>query len=224
LAAPQAPPDPADVLLAPHAPPDPTDVGEIRFVSIAPQAPPDPADVALREALDRRDAAFQQYLAQRDPAAGADRRGAGAAPEAPAAVGAGPSRWESDVELAARLNAADAALLAALGARGNLDISSAAASAASAGLVSSQGQGQGSGQGSATLGPAGDLLAGRASSSRPGSNANHTGAPAPDSYETDAQLAARLNAADAAFVAALNARSAGAERQALGWCCLCCWL
>jgi len=97
------------VLLAPHAPPDPTDVGEIRFVSIAPQAPPDPADVALREALDRRDAAFQQYLAQRDPAAGADRRGAGAAPEAPAAVGAGPSRWESDVELAARLNAADAA-------------------------------------------------------------------------------------------------------------------
>jgi hypothetical protein len=194
--------------MAPQAPSDPAEKPYI-----APQAPPDPADVALREALDRRDAAFQHYLARRDPAAGADRGGAGAAPEAPAAAGAGPSRWESDVELAARLNAADAALLAALGARGNLHVSPAAASAAGPGQGSGQGQGQGSGQGSDALAPAGDLPAGHASSRRPGSDANPTRAPAPDSYETDAQLAARLNAADAAFVAALNARSAGAERQ-----------
>ena len=187
---------------------------------MAAQAPADPADVALREALDRRDAAFQRYLA-RNPGADPGQGGAAAAGDAAPAAGdpnPGGSRWESDAELAARLNAADAALLAALGARGNL-------------LYPDPDQFPnpgGEGTGGAAL-PAGAPHAAAAPSGsggggEPGGNpvpsanpacygASHAGArqAAGGRMERDAELAARLNAADAAFTAAMNARDAGAR-------------
>lgn len=172
-----------------------------------PQAPPDPADVALREALDRRDAAFQNYLARNpgaDPAAGpalATEVDSGD----PAPGGGRAARWESDAELAARLNAADAALLAALNAHGRLAAGGARTpaeldpnrvsgrSAAPTAGASAAGQG-----GSVTLrGPDRDPDPGPTEGPARGA-------------ETDTELAARLNALDRAFVAALSARDAGA--------------
>jgi len=167
--------------------------------------------VALREALDRRDAAFQNYLA-RNP--GADP-GAGPAPATevdsgdPVPGGGRGARWESDAELAARLNAADAALLAALNAHGSLAHGGARTPAELA-------PDRVSGRGAAPT--AGSSAAGQGGSVTP-HGPDREPDPAPTEgpargAETDAELAARLNALDRAFVAALSARDAGGGGQA----------
>ncbi|KAK9821305.1 hypothetical protein WJX81_005761 [Elliptochloris bilobata] len=179
-------------------------------------APPDPADAALRDALDRRDAAFQHYLARVPSSVTGSGEGSAAAAGNPNPSGGGGARWESDAELAARLNAADAALLAALSARGNPlypepnpdlipspdDVRSSLAVQQPAGA---------SAEGRDGLGAGGD----------PDEGQNFVPNARPRRMETDTELAARLNAADAAFAAALNARDAGARRvlrrSLLGW-------
>lgn len=178
--------------------------------------------MALREALDRRDAAFQRYLA-RNPGADPGQGGGAAAGDAAPAAGdpsPGGSRWESDAELAARLNAADAALLAALSPRGNL-LYPDPDQYANPGGEGTVGAALPTGAPRAAAAPSGSGGGGE-----PGGNpeqglsenpTNQGASPAGarqaagGRMERDAELAARLNAADAAFTAAMNARDAGAR-------------
>ena len=179
------------------------------------QAPADPADVALREALDRRDAAFQRYLA-RNPGPG-QGSAAAAGDMAPAAGDPNPggSRWESDAELAARLNAADAALLAALSARGSMlypdpNLCPDPGSVGTGGAVLPMGAPRSAGMPS---GSGGGGEPGESENPHQGPGVHPAGARQAGGgrMERDAELAARLNAADAAFTAAMNARDAGAR-------------
>ena len=172
--------------------------------------------MALREALDRRDAAFQRYLA-RNPGAGPGQGGAAAAGDAEPAAGEpspGGSRWESDAELAARLNAADTALLAALSARGNLlypdpDQCPGPGSEGAGGAALPEGAPRAA---AAPSGSGGDGEGGNPDQGLRGHVAGQGASPdgarqaGGGRVERDAELAARLNAADAAFTAAMNAR------------------
>ena len=171
--------------------------------------------MALREALDRRDAAFQRYLA-RNPGADPGQGGAAAAGDAAPAAGdptPGGSRWESDAELAARLNAADAALLSALSARGNLlypdpeQYRNPGGEGTSGTAAVPSGSG-GGGEPSGSVHPEQGL---GASPNLQGAGPAGARQAARGRMERDAELAARLNAADAAFTAAMNARNAGAR-------------